>query len=122
MFEDTLPYQESGSVVTEVVRVPTGIPGLRIPADSTDIPFSKTSALVLSPSSLLSNGYRCSFLGTKQPTRKVHHSPLSIVEVKSEWSYTPTPLIFLRGSNRDIILDKTIATSTKVCMSISFNH
>jgi len=60
-FEDTFPYSEPCSIVTEVVRIPTGRFGLRIPADSRDFPFSKTSAMVQGPSSLLFNGYRCSF-------------------------------------------------------------
>jgi hypothetical protein len=63
IFEDTLLYKEPDSVVTEVVRIPTGRSGLRIPTGSRDFPFSKMCALVQGLSSLLFNGYRCSFRG-----------------------------------------------------------
>jgi len=55
IFEDTFPYSEPYSIVTEVVKIPTGRSGLRIPAHSRNFPFSKTSALVQGPSSLLFN-------------------------------------------------------------------
>ena len=65
IFGDTFLHKEADSVVTEVVRIPTVRSGLRIPADSRDFPFSKTYDLVQGPSSLLLNGYRCSFPGIK---------------------------------------------------------
>jgi hypothetical protein len=45
IFEDTLLYKKPDSVVTEVVRIPTGRSGLRIPAGSRDFSFSKMCAL-----------------------------------------------------------------------------
>jgi hypothetical protein len=36
--------------------------------------------------------YRSYFLGVKQPERDVYHSPSSSVQVKSDYSYTSTPL------------------------------
>ena len=42
VFEDTFPNKEPYSKVVEVVRIPTGRSGLRIPADSRDFPFSKS--------------------------------------------------------------------------------
>jgi hypothetical protein len=44
--------------------------------------------------------YRGSFPGVKTPGREGDHSLLSI---KNEWSYNPTPLINVRGMDRKII-------------------
>lgn len=109
------PYKEQGSVVTEVVRVPTGRFGLRIPADSIYFPFSKTSALVLGSSSLLLNGYHCSLPGIKQPARNVHHSPHLLPSLRvSVATHTSLSPVFLHCFNRDVILGKNIAASIKV--------
>jgi hypothetical protein len=36
-------------------------------------------------------------LGVKRPRCEADHSPTSSAEVKSEWSYTSTPLVRLHG-------------------------
>jgi len=41
------------------------------------------------------------FLEVKRPGRKVVHSRPSSVEIKNEWSYTPTPLIRPDDADRD---------------------
>jgi hypothetical protein len=115
------PYKVQGSVVTEVVRVPTGRSALRIPADSRYFPFSKTSALVLGSSSLLLNEYHCSFPGIKQPVRKVHHSPHLLPGLRvSVATYTALSPVFLHCFNRDVILGKNIAASIKVLCPVRF--
>jgi hypothetical protein len=51
--------------------------------------------------SLLRNGYRRSFRGSKRPGHDVDHSSPYNVEVKNEWSCTSTPPIRLHGVDRD---------------------
>jgi hypothetical protein len=40
------------------------------------------------------------YLEIKQTQRETEHSPQLTAEVKNEWSYNSTPLIFLQGVNR----------------------
>jgi hypothetical protein len=47
--------------------------------------------------SLLFSRYRDSFPGTKQPGRKVDHSPPFSAEVKNEWSLASAPHICFHG-------------------------
>ena len=41
--------------------------------------------------------------GIKWPERQVDHSPPSGAEVRNEWSYTSTPLLYLNGVERENI-------------------
>ena len=54
---------------------------------------------LLDPPSLLFNGYHGSSPGVKHAVSQFNHSPPFSVEVKSEWSYTATPLIRLRAAD-----------------------
>jgi len=48
------------------------------------------------PPILLSNGYRCSFLGVERPGREADHSSAPSPEVNIAWSYTSThPYVFM---------------------------
>ena len=48
------------------------------------------------PHSLLFSGYGCSSPGVQRPGHEVNDSPLSVTEVKNEWSYaSPRPICFL---------------------------
>jgi hypothetical protein len=55
--------------------------------------------------SLLLKWCRSYFPEVKQPERKVDHSPPSSAEVKNEWSYTFTSLIYIYGIDRDNFSD-----------------
>jgi hypothetical protein len=62
--------------------------------------FSKSPDRLWGPPSLLSDWYRCYFLGIKRPRRDVDHAPPSSTEVKNEWSYTSTPPTCLHDAHR----------------------
>ena len=53
------------------------------------------------PTSLIFSGFQPSFLGIKWVGPDDDHSPPSSIEVKNEWSYTSTPLVYLLGMDRD---------------------
>ena len=53
------------------------------------------------PLSFLFIGYWGSFMGVKLQGHEVNHPHPSSAKVKSAWSYTTTPLICLRGAERE---------------------
>jgi hypothetical protein len=57
------------------------------------------------------------FPGVKRPGHQVDHSPPSSTVVKSEWSYTSTPHIYLHRMNRD---NYTFCTFTTGCNTSVF--
>jgi hypothetical protein len=66
------------------------------------ISFSTCPDPFLDPTSVLFKGYtKGTFPGIQQKEREAHHSPLSSVEVKNEWSYTVSPPIRLHGLHGD---------------------
>jgi hypothetical protein len=75
------------------------------------------------PPSLLSNGYRCSFRGVKQPGREFNHLPPFSAEVKNEGRYSSTLSICLHGLNGENISFLTFVTlllpkkSIQICLS-----
>ena len=61
--------------------------------------FSKTSRPTLHPTTYAVGTRVHSWV--KQPSHGVYHSVPSIVEVKNEWSWTSTPLVYLHGVDRE---------------------
>jgi hypothetical protein len=62
-----------------------------------------------------------SFQGLKQPDVK-RNSPSSTVQVKTMWSYAPSPPIRLHGLHRDnsVLIVKLPAVSHYPCLSFSY--
>jgi hypothetical protein len=58
--------------------------------------------------SLLFNGYMGSFPGVKRPGREADLPSPSSAEVKSDWSYTSVPPIYLHSVEKDITLLLTL--------------
>ena len=70
------------------------------------------------------HGYGGSFPGVKRSGREVDLSPLCSAKVKSEWSYTSVPRIFLHEVYRDnfTLISKTVTLTeirdeSKICIS-----
>jgi hypothetical protein len=66
--------------------------------------------------SLLFNGSRGPFSGAKRPALDVDHSPSSNAEVKSEYSYTSTPPIYIHGVDRDRFYFIPPSSQVSVCI------
>jgi hypothetical protein len=76
------------SVISAVSILRTGLFGVRIPVEASDL-FSKTFRPGRGPPNRPFNGYRGLFPPkTKRTVREVGHIPAFRAEVKSEWSYT----------------------------------
>ena len=72
-------------------------------------------------------GYRLFFLGVKRPQSKDNHSRPPSSEVNNEWSYTCTPLICLRGMDRDYVktdFNRVLSYKcfTEKCGTVDFVH
>ena len=61
---------------------------------------SERSHRFWSPSTLLFNGYRGSFMGVKRTGSEFNNKSSSGAEVKNEWSYTSTPSVCLSGQGK----------------------
>jgi len=61
----------------------------------------QTSRPVVGPPRLLWNRYRYSFLWVQRPRSEVNQLPVSIAEVKDQWSCTSTQLVCFLGVDKE---------------------
>ena len=100
-----LPFLTIGTSRDSVIFIATrpwvARTGVRNPVRARNLYSPKRSDRLWGQLSLLFIGYRGSFWGAKKPRREVNHTPLSIAEVRNDWSYTSFILIYVHGVERD---------------------
>lgn len=67
------------------------------------------------PPCFLFGGYRCSFLGVKQPGLDVNLSPPSGAEFENDWSYVSTPLRCGEGQHYLLLPFTCSVTILRIC-------